>query len=503
MIDPSQRHTQWQIGLAALVLAALAVVLGITLVDPDLWGHVRFGLDILRDRQLAHEDPYSYATTGQRWINHEWLAEVMFGLAWLAGGAAGLIALKLSVAFLTVGALCAHLRALQIHPVHGVIFFILLATPVLTPFFFLVRPQIFTFLLFAVTLLVIRAAEDGRYRWLWSAPPIVALWINFHGGVLAGVGMLGLWAAVHVPLHWHARWRIVPPALATLFALLLNPYGVDLPAFLLTTATVARPEILDWQPLALVSRLGAMYAVVLATLALGLAFSRKPRRPVPVVLCLFTATLPLIAVRHLPLFSMTALVFASEHVADAWQRLVSDRGTPAEPPRSRALVALPAVAAVALLALGHAHGAFTRIRIENFDVPAAAVGLLARSGVTGNLAIEFDWGEYAIWHLGPRIKVGMDGRRETVYAPAFYEDYVDFAMGVRDWDAVLTRHPTDFALLAKKRPTYNLLKLTPGWQLVFEDAKTALFVNQASAAAPAVQRAAATFTAPPPPTDFP
>jgi hypothetical protein len=28
----------------------------------------------------------------------------------------------------------------------------------------------------------------------------------------------------------------------------------------------------------------------------------------------------------------------------------------------------------------------------------------------------FDWGEYVIWHLGPGVRVSMDGRRETVYS---------------------------------------------------------------------------------------
>ena len=52
---------------------------------------------------------------------------------------------------------------------------------------------------------------------------------------------------------------------------------------------------------------------------------------------------------------------------------------------------------------------------QSFPVPARAIGLLEQSGVEGNLAVYFDWGEYAIWHLQPGIKVGMDGRRETVY----------------------------------------------------------------------------------------
>ena len=35
--------------------------------------------------------------------------------------------------------------------------------------------------------------------------------------------------------------------------------------------------------------------------------------------------------------------------------------------------------------------------------------------VSGRLVVPFNWGEYAIWHWGPRLRVSMDGRRETVY----------------------------------------------------------------------------------------
>ena len=34
----------------------------------------------------------------------------------------------------------------------------------------------------------------------------------------------------------------------------------------------------------------------------------------------------------------------------------------------------------------------------------------------GRMVTYFDWGEYAIWHLSPRVRVSLDGRRETVYS---------------------------------------------------------------------------------------
>src|SRR5207244_1580189 len=110
---------------------ALAVVLTVTITDPDLWGHLRFGLDMLRDGTIARSDPYSYVTAGQRWINHEWLTELLFALAWTAGASAGLVALKLAVAGITCGLLYRHLVGLPLQPLRAAILFIPLAAPLL------------------------------------------------------------------------------------------------------------------------------------------------------------------------------------------------------------------------------------------------------------------------------------------------------------------------------------------------------------------------------------
>lgn len=74
-----QSQTLWTIGTLILVISAFALLSSITVADADLWGHVRFGLDTLQAGTIIQVDPYSYVTTGQRWINHEWLAEMVSG----------------------------------------------------------------------------------------------------------------------------------------------------------------------------------------------------------------------------------------------------------------------------------------------------------------------------------------------------------------------------------------------------------------------------------------
>ena len=74
--------------LRLAVWGAFFVVLSFTSADPDLWGHIRFGLDILRDGYVHHIDTYSFASD-RPWVNHEWGAEVLSALdqlaAWLSG----------------------------------------------------------------------------------------------------------------------------------------------------------------------------------------------------------------------------------------------------------------------------------------------------------------------------------------------------------------------------------------------------------------------------------
>lgn len=83
------------------------------------------------------------------------------------------------------------------------------------------------------------------------------------GGFLAGLGLLCLWALLHLVVYRHALAQIIPPTLISMTATLVNPYGIDLLTFLLRTATVQRPEITEWQPLTLISIHGLLYVLVL------------------------------------------------------------------------------------------------------------------------------------------------------------------------------------------------------------------------------------------------
>jgi hypothetical protein len=281
-----------------------------------------------------------------------------------------------------------------------------------------------------------------------------------------------MWGALRIASDRKRLWPTVLPLAATLAATCLNPYGWHLLAFLLKTASVPRPDIIEWEPLGITTPYGIMYVVVLSISVTSLALSRIEKSWRLVALFGVMALLPFAALRHGPLFMTAAVVLAGPHIADLLARIgeasdrrpIDMRRKPFEAPAWAAL--LPIVCSAVLLMAAVRRPMTIAV---NEQYPVNAVNFLSDSGIEGNLIHRFNWGEYLIWHLSPRIKVMVDGRRETVYPEDVYQRYLSFQTGIGDWDRLLRDHRADVALLEKNSVSANLLRQNPDWLPVYED----------------------------------
>jgi hypothetical protein len=477
----------WGLAITSLVFAALFYRIAFTAADPDLWGHLRFGLDILHTGQIIQEDSYSYLTQGCRWINHEWLAETLFGVLYTVAGSTGMIVFKVALGLLVLGILYGFLCRQGLDVLRAGIV-LLLVTVLCMSGLGTIRPHMFTYLGFPLLLLIIRAADQGRLRWLWAVPAMIALWVNLHGGVLAGLAVLLVWAALHLATTVYRAGlkrllsadsaTVVLTAALSLLATVVNPYGWELPVFLVRTTAEAPPDITEWAPLRLLSAEGAAYLALLALCVAGWLGSRRRRSPALLAVFACLAVAPLLAVRHLPLFAVSAVVLSGEHIADAWGRWLPG-DSQLRLPRWLAIVCV--LLAAALAAAGLPRLTCIHLDKEAGLYPLRAVALLKQSGVEGNVAVHFDWGEYVLWHLGPRVKVSIDGRRDTVFSDDVYMENVRFRQGEPDWDAVVRRPETDLALVSKHFPVFKLMNdKQSGWNLVYEDPICGLFARKGS-----------------------
>lgn len=485
----SRRGIDFWLNVSILLLVGTVLFyrLSWTEADPDLWGHVRFGQDVLRTGQICLVDPYSYVTAGSKWINHEWLAETVFGFVFNHFGSAGLVGLKLFIVASVLGLLYFYLARYGFKMLHAFIVLALVVVMIISGVQ-TIRPQLFTYLFFALTLIVLKAADEQKYRCLFCLPPIFAVWVNMHGGFLAGLTVLLVWAGLHLFTLFNNRSLTRKIILAVVSAVVLsgsaifcNPYGAELISFLLRTATTARPDITEWIPLKVTSLAGLAYVLSMVVAIFSLFLGKLKASQATVILWCMMAVAPLLASRHLALFAIATVVLLGAHIASWWQQhdaTFADEGFGKYSTGFKlSLIALFAV--LTCYFLPKVLPRWSAIYVPS-GYPMQIVDILKKIDARGNIANGYDVGEYLIWKLGPQVKVSLDGRRETIYSDEIYLENLAFQEGAGNWDRLLERYPTDLVLASKGQALFNLMQQKSEWILAFEDQNYGLFAQRGS-----------------------
>ena len=471
----------WREDLPTILLAAAALIvaaftLSSTRADADLWGHVRFGQDILAASSIPRHDPYSF-TSDIEWVNHEWLAEVLMGGAYNLGAGAGLTGLKLSVATGTLVIVWSVLAAAGVFRPLAVLLLLVVTfgTAHLT---MTLRPQVFSMLYFAALLGLLNKASRGRPRLLLWLPVLFALWANTHGGWLVGAGVLLLWSAGAFATRTLAWPRLTGAVVLAVAGTLATPYGVGLWRFLWETVGLSRADIVEWQPL---HRAPVFLVIWLAPAALAIVALRRrgwaaaaPFLPVAAV-----GLLALRVARIEGFFAVASVMLLGPLLAGLGPRRLplSRRPTGVE---TRVVGALCVAGFVATgFAVRHQLGC---VIIDAPGTPGArapeadAVEFLRENQLRGRLLTWFDYGEVAIWHLAPGLRVSYDGRRETVYSRTVQDAHSRFYGSAGD--AGYARElAADYIWLPRRLPVVGALE-QDGWVEIFRGPESLVLARE-------------------------
>lgn len=510
----SERERRWQI--AVLLFVAFIYCAGLTIADPDLWGHTLYGLRCL-DRGLLVEpdDPFSYSAPRARWVNHEWLSEYQYGWLWRRAGTWGLVGWKLgclAIVFLTFAWVWLRPGA----SVAAAAVLLMFGSECLGQYATFIRPQLATFAAFAVTLSLWRHHWDHpASRVIWWTPVIMLAWVNLHGGFLAGVAIVVLFVAawgLRLVLD-HRAGRSDTPATAravvqvaavlalTLGSTFVNPYGVELHT-MLWDHLVPEQAVREWQPLWR-TRQSPMYYVPFVML--GLAFSRSRKTTWIDVLLLTAIGFQAVShLRHGALLCITCVLLLREPLAESLSRIFPHfTETWGEASRWKTRWAGVAFAACALFAFQFAdsyHMVKQRVfpweigveaRRECPGMPVRAIEWLAAEGIAGNLLTDYGWGQYVIWHLHPQVRIGFDGRYRTIYGADLEREFLAFtriAPASTEPMACLDRWGTDLVLWPVGKPVVSSMRRRDEWCEIFDDGQAVLFVRREGRFADVVKR---------------
>jgi hypothetical protein len=487
----------------ALVLFAIVIADARQHSDPDLWGHVLFGRQLLAHGGLPRDNPYSYSAPGFPWLHHEWLSEVLMGALFDKFGTAGLKLLKFAC---SAGTICfiAAAESETIAPALVQLSILLVAALLLMPVMQF-RPQLFDFLFLSATIALLARIRRRGLGMLWVAIPLIAIWSNLHGGFFIGLVAIGVYGlATMLEDLWSGRgfWRglgilaIAAAATASTLITFLIPPARDTWVTLINSILnpMTHYTIGDWIPL-IPSLINAPSGsveqkyFVLVLLFFTAAFVCVVLTPrggdlamVAVAAVMMAAAF--IAVRNVPMAVIAASPVFANHLAllIRSREAASPSASSARPmPRTGRLV-VEVLIAVAAIFFARSFGVLSP-GIDASDYPVGAVDFMKTHGLKGNVLADYAWGQYVIWHAAPHSKVFIDSRYDLGYPPAVVADYMELERGSAGGAHTLAAYRHDFVLVKNGSPAARLMDSQSGWRLIYSDGIAELYARAGSGAA--------------------
>ena len=459
--------------LQVLLLAGIFLLNFFAETDPDLWWHLATGRYIVETGAVPSVDPFSYTAVGQPWVAHEWLSEVALYLLYRSGGYVAAVVLCAVVVALTFWMVLRATRATGVGVAVAVcltLWAALMARPGWN-----VRPQIFSYLFFALYLALLLRARRTSDRWLWLLPPVMVVWVNLHAGYVMGLLLVGLFLVGEAVNRWRRMGSGATPlqsylwvGLATVAATVANPRGF---AMLLYPFSYAGSQnasmrfVAEWRSPDFHDHYFFIFG---ASLMVLMVLPR--RRPLDWALglpLLGLTAMSLQAVRVVPFY---AVVFAP-FFAGAFPPSVLHE-TARRTPWNSALLVIGLAIMASTLFLSDRPQLGAEPRTTGF--PVAGVRYLQEAGLSGNLFNSYDWGGFLVWSFYPQRRVFIDGRAD-MYGNRFVDEFRTVYEGLPGWQQVLDRYRVEAVLVEKDSRAAVLLAGSGAWKEVFRgDVETIL-----------------------------
>lgn len=462
--------------------------------DSDAWWHLKTGKYIVEHNfKLPLNDVFTFTGEHIRWVNHEWLTQILFYLVFYAGELANLGGLRTLIAFKTLVLIVTALMVLYTaYRRSGNFYFAAVFTLITAAIMrrtIYPRPPIITYLLLAIFLFLLyeyRAKRINTLRMFLISIPLMVLWVNLHGGFVLAFIVLAFFivdAAVNRSLRGnYAEWRAFVINLLALFgslfvASLINPYGLH--PHLLTFKVMGKKELVR-----IIPELQSpdffftwSYEFLLIFFMIGFAVLRR-RIPslFELLLLVFFTHQSIMHVRHLPLFGIITAPLATWLAA----ALVEEFRIPPKLVKYFCLL-------VALIFVGwgvfhqrEGMSYFARnlalIKGEEFSkssYPMEVCDFIIANKFTGNMYNQINYAGYLIWRLSPEYHKIFTDSRFDIWLDRFVWDEKIIEGGIernapgKNWYDLLEKYNINFIVITRDAHLNYVLKDNPNWRLVY------------------------------------
>src|SRR5580704_13587520 len=477
--------------LSLLAYSVLLVASPYLLQDPDTMWRIRTGQWILHRARVPTVDLYSYTASGKPWISTEWLAEIVYAVAFNLAGWRGVAIIGVAACAAIVGILCFYL--LQHLRFTAAVGWAVAAAAATSPHF-IARPHILSYVILAIWIIKLLDAYDKEkpdLPRLVILAPLMILWANIHGSFTFGLTLLYIFTAFCLYHYFVQRdytkcRRLAIVAATVTLCSFLTPYGM-LPA-LMTTKLVSikfiTNYIIEWHsPNFQESLYRLIYLVGILSAIAGFGIRLRGARLVVYALITFTGFRYIRGL--LMFFFLVPIVLARPAGASAWFLAPQRPGTkPGEGDQaSDPILAFLQKRSIAMVAVfGVVAGAVTASTWWRNDIippkentPEAALDFARSKNITGNVFNDYLFGGYLIWSSVPTF---IDGRAE-LFGDDFVRQYAE-TVAIADLKkalAVLEDYKVNWVILTPTQPLAKAITTGP-WDEVYSDKYAVVFTRR-------------------------
>ncbi len=359
-----------------------------------------------------------------------------------------------------------------------------------------IRPQIWSWLPFAIYLIVLGKFADGQIKagWLLLLPALMVFWVNAHGAFILGGILIGIFfvgeavrALLRAPqaLSWRQVGCILGAGILSGGAMLINPRFTQVIGYVfdLMTDKPSQQLIEEWQSPSPAGIANLVFYVSILILIALLAYTRARLTPTELLLTISFLWLAWTGQRYVVWYGMVCTPILMRLMA------LLPISLPALIPQRNALNAILATVIFLPIILIQpwfvesfplperywkmVHRDIPQGSLIGIETPIAAVEYL-RQHPGGKLFNEMGYGSYLIWAM-PDQGVFVDPRVE-LYPYEQWQDYIRITRGTR-YNELLAQYGADRILLdLDLQPELaGILPTDPGWQLEYEDDRSQLW----------------------------
>jgi hypothetical protein len=449
----------------------------------DTWWDLKIGEIIWNTRSVPIVDLFSFTTNQHACVPHEWLAQLSIYAAYHFGGYTGMAAwfcVFASLLLIAGYALCwlySGSGKVAFLGAFGIWFFATIG--------FSIRAHLIGYLLLLCELLIVWLGRARNPKWFLVLPPLFVIWVNCHGSFLLGVAVLGAVLACSflefrtgllVSHRWTRRQRNM---LATAFVLsiaglFVNPAGltqVTYPINTMFAQKIALALTSEWQP-APFDDPRAWGLLAIAGLILLVPLLRRVELTLQELLLVGLGFD--LAVQHermVFVFGILAMPVFCRLLARAWNR---------HKPNPNRIFLNAVVITIATWVIVQRFPTSRELTEQvNKGNPVKALNFVRRSGLSGRMLNDYDYGGYLIW-AAPERKVFADARGDVYEWTGVLADYMKFATLRENPRFLLDKYCIDYCLLNRDAPISRVMQLLPGWKSVYSDDMSIVFVRSAA-----------------------